>query len=48
MPANNCMLPHIYVCLMLKEKEGALAVLSLDCHVKESLAVGHGVINGRP
>lgn len=33
---------------MLKEEEGALAVLSLDGHVKQSLAVGHGVIDRRP
>lgn len=41
-------LPHINVCLVLKQEEGALAVLSLDCHVKQSLAAGHGVIDRRP
>lgn len=41
-------LPHINVCLMLQKEEGTLAVLSLDCHVQQSLAVGHGVINRRP
>lgn len=33
---------------MLQKEEGALAVLSVDCHVKQSLAVGHGVVDGRP
>lgn len=52
MDNNKCrqvqVLPHINVCLMLKEEEGTLAVLSLDGHVKQGLAIGHGVINWCP
>lgn len=33
---------------MFQEKEGALAVLSLDGHVEQSLSVGHSVVDRGP
>lgn len=41
-------LPNTDVCLMLEKEEGALAVLSLDGHVKQGLSIGHSVIDRSP
>ena len=40
--------PDVYVCLVLQEEEGALAVLPLHGHVQQGLPIRHGVIDASP
>lgn len=45
---HSILLPNIDVCLMLQEEQGTLAVLSVDGHVKQSLSIGHSVVDRSP